>query len=218
MKLEHSVQLLLGVVILGTLGWLSTNLFEMKGVMSSVDTKVTMNEERLSRISSVLPEVQAKVAWEEVNYSIKGFIASTEPKLEGNNQWKSYINLYSADDQILKTYTLNFDESQKALYKHVVAGKLVSDGGYNPSFQTLSAHSSEMRNAVLFPASIDPKTSFVLRESKTSDIESFLNDVAGEPEKTKIVKVRNWNEITEKLGEIERAITKIEMQQSESNK
>ena len=218
MKLEHWVQLLLGVVILGTLGWLSTNLFEMKGVMSSVNTKVSSNEERLSRISSVLPDVQAQVAWEEVNSSIYGFIASTEPKLRENNQWESYVNLYDTEDQVLKTYTLNFEEKDKALYEHAIAGKLVAEGGYNPSFQALTAHSTEIRKPVIVPASIDPKMSFVLRDSKTSKIESFLNQVAGEPLETKIVKVRSWNEITEKFEEIDVVIKKIETQQKESNK
>lgn len=61
MKSEHWMQIIVGGIILTAIGFLGSNLFDMKGILSSVKTKVDATDSRVTRIAETLPEVKARV-------------------------------------------------------------------------------------------------------------------------------------------------------------
>ncbi len=58
MKPESWMQIIVGGVILTSLGFYGVTLFDMKGTLSSVKTQVDATDSRLSRIADTLPEVE----------------------------------------------------------------------------------------------------------------------------------------------------------------
>src|SRR5438309_4304759 len=97
MKLEQWMQLVFSTVILGAIGFLGIHLFDMKGTLSSVSVKLDTTDQRLARIADTLPEIRARIAWEEINHPLAGFVAATIPKETAKGKWKSDVKLYDAE-------------------------------------------------------------------------------------------------------------------------
>lgn len=200
MKLEHWMQLIFGTVILSGLGFLVTNLFDMKGTLSSVSTRVDTTDQRLTRIADTLPEVKARVAWEEINKPIAGFVVATVPKETENGKWESSVKLYDAKSGKLQTYSLAVETNQKDLLTFAIAGKIRAESAYDPTFAELASYSVTEKETVSIPATVNPNTSFVLRQADISKYSSYLKQVtAQDPTVKDLGLLRNWKEVAEKL-------------------
>src|SRR5690554_1381164 len=104
MKAEYWLQLLVGVVILGTLAFLATNVYDMRGLLSGMTEKVEQTEQRVTRIADALPDVRTRVAWEELQAPMSGFVAVSVPVERTPGQWSSKIRLYDARTSELKAF------------------------------------------------------------------------------------------------------------------
>ena len=90
MEKDTLVQILLGTVILGGLGYLvkevsevkvtfKSDVGEVKTAVGTIDTKVTSAIQRVDRIAEALPDVKIRVATEEVNKPIQTMLITTKP-------------------------------------------------------------------------------------------------------------------------------------------
>lgn len=203
MKLEHWMQLLVGVVILGSIAFLSNHLFEMKGTLSSVETKVDEYGSRVNRIAETLPEVKARVAWEEVNHAITGFIAVSKP-IEGiGSKWVTTAALYDRDSEELSTYSIALDQNHKDFTSYMIAGKLKAEAPYESSFTELVMHSQSLKEPVMIPAELNPNTSFVIRSLDTKELGTYLRTISTDKASTRqIGRIKNWKELSTRLDEI----------------
>lgn len=226
MRLEHWMQLLFGTVIVGTLGFFGFHIFDMKGILSRVDTKVEavetkvdLTDRRLTRIADVLPDLKARVAWEEINNGITGFVVSTKPKKTNKNAWKTYIKIYNLKKNKLHVYPISQDENHKDVPAYIVAGKIRESGGCDPSFRELEQHCAELKEPSNIPASYNTETSFLVRKT---DIEKFESHIASftkqKPWTIKTTKMRNWKEIMSNLEEIEEKLEVVIAEARKSNK
>ncbi len=203
MKQEHWIQIIVGIVILGTIGFLGTQLFDMKGTLAAVKTKMDDTDGRLTRIADTLPDVKVRVAWEETNHAISGFVTLSQPRLGKDKKWVTTAAVYSRDSEKLKIYSIALDEAHKKYASYVIAGKLKSEAPYESSFSELAGHSAVMKHAVFIPPQIDPSTSFVLRSTATDDLEKFVGTLTKERPKTvELGKIRSWAELSKDLERI----------------
>jgi hypothetical protein len=203
MKIEHWMQLLFGGVILSTLGFLGVNLFDMKGTLSSVSVKVDTTDQRLTRIADTLPEVKARIAWEEVNNPLSGFVAASIPTETGKDKWTTYVKLYDSRSGKLLTYSLTQNKNHKDFLAYVVAGKVRETNAYAPSFAEMAIYSNKEKLPISIPASINAHTSFVLRNEDISSYSTYLKDVTGkDPNVKDLGQLRNWEDIAAKLDDI----------------
>jgi hypothetical protein len=208
MNLEQWMQLVFGAAILGVTGFLGTQLFDMKGVLSQVSTKVESTDSRVSRIADTLPEVKARIAWEEVNRPITGLIISTNPKQVEGTKWATSVKLYDAAKGVAKTYTLVLDARHKHHLRYVVAGHLRDTDAYAPSFQELASFSGDLKELVTFPTSIDVKTSYALRLNNIGEHFRYLEQITEQkPIVSKVPVIKNWKDLVAKLGQVEKRPT-----------
>lgn len=126
MSLEKIIELIFGTIILGVVGFIGVQLFDMKGTLSSVSAKVESTDSRVSRIAETLPEVKARVAWEEVNEPLKGFVLKIKNDAENNKsgQTETIWKTYNAESEILKTYKIALSDRHKEHVINVIAGKI----------------------------------------------------------------------------------------------
>jgi len=203
MQLEHWLQLLFGTVILGTLAFFGTHLFDMRGALSGIVTKLDSTDQRLTRIAKTLPEVQARIAWEEINNSLAGFIATTVPKKTEENKWVSSVKLYDATTGELRTFSLTLPKNHKDFLAYVVAGKVRETNAYAPSFSELAVYSAKERELLSIPEILNSSTSFVLRKVDIDQYSKYLKEVTGqEPQLRMVGHLQNWKEVSAKLGDI----------------
>lgn len=203
MKSEHWMQIIVGGIILVTLGFLGSNLFEMKGLLSTVKSKVDTTDNRLARIADVLPEVKARVAWEEVNNPIDGFIAVFDPNPIDNENTVTLTVIYDASSGEIKVHSIELDNNHQNYAAYAIAGKLVSETPYDASFSELAMHSASLKQMVTMPASINAETSFIIRSAKIEDINGFVDTFSSSPPYIKNVGVyRNWGELSPKLNDL----------------
>lgn len=204
MKIEYWLQMILGTAILGTLGFFGVNLFDIKGTLGSVETKVDTNAVRVNRIAEILPEMKVRVAWEEINFPIKGFITTSMPQKLDNNEWLTRVAVYDHANNEMKVFSMQLDENHKNLVGYAVAGKLRSEYPYDASFEELAEHSASLKEAVTIPEHIDATTSFIIRTGSASEYEAFLANYAKEePESVEFAEVGSWKELSGKLVELE---------------
>lgn len=205
MPTENWLQIIVGGIIITTLGFLSANVFDMKGTLSSVKTQVDATESRLSRIAETLPEVKAKVAWEEVNHAISGFVAVSEPIMTNGNRWLSRAAVYNRDSNNVNVYTVSLDMAHKDFVGYVVAGKVKTENPNDASFAELAAHSGALQQPVVIPSGIDANKSFVFRAGDVKALDEYLRSITNDnPSTVTLAKVRSWKELSEKLDTIEK--------------
>lgn len=204
MKIEHWLQMILGTAILGTLGFFGVSLFDIKGTLGSVESKVDTNAGRVNRIAEALPEMKVRLAWEEVNFPIKGFVTTSMPQKLDNNEWLTKVAVYDHANTEMKVFSMQLDANHKNLVGYAVTGKLRSEYPYDASFEELAEHSASLKEAVAMPEYIDAKTSFIIRTGSAGDYEAFLANYAKEePESVEFGEVGTWRELSGKLVELE---------------
>lgn len=207
MKGETWIQLIIGGIILVPLGFLGSNVFDMNKTLSSMTEQVSNTDDRVNRIAEVLPEVKARVAWEETNNAIEGFLVMSKPKEKITGEWFTIAAVYNREDSELSVFPINLEKEHMNYISYVVAGKQRAENPYDVSFSELSRYSTELKESVFIPNNLNADTSFVFRSSNADEVSEFLKDISGvKPDKAKISRIRNWKEIVENLEEINKKI------------
>ncbi|MCE8033273.1 hypothetical protein EKK97_04460 [Billgrantia tianxiuensis] len=200
MKNEHWVQILVGIIILGTLAFLGTSMYDMRGLLSGVAMKVDQNEQRVSRIADVLPDVRARVAWDELHGPLSGFIAVSVPEERNPNEWVSTIRLYDARTRRLQLFEMTRPEREKDFPRYLVAGRIRAEGSLEPSFHELTVFANSERIPVALPKTLDNHASFVIRSQSMEVYEDFFREFSDdEPSTTDSTDLRNWLELSAEL-------------------
>ena len=194
MNLEKIIEAIFGVILLSTIGFLAVQIFDMKGNLSTVSAKLESTDNRISRIAEVLPEVKARVAWEEVNEPLRGFVLSTHVN---GGRYSAHFKTYNADTSLLKTYTVALSETHKEHLTNVVAGKIRTVDRYAPTFTELAYHSAENKEPVTFPANLNSDASYVIRNTNVEKIDDYLQKISKKkPKVSQIAKVANWKDLS----------------------
>jgi len=200
MKPEHWIPLVVGGIILAPIAFLGANVFDMKGILSSVKTKVDATDIRVTRIPDVLPEVKARVAREEINHAIEGFVAVSNPEEQSNKKWVTTAAVYNRNTLELRIYTVALDIAHKDYMSYVIAGKLRTEKPYDSSFSELVAYSHASNQGVVLPMSLNQNASFVFRSSYAEDMSKFIGSLSEEePRSVTLRDIRNWHELTENI-------------------
>jgi hypothetical protein len=202
MNSEKWLEIIFGVIVIGGLAFLGTNLFDMKGTVSTIEAKLDNTESRVGRIADVLPEVKARIAQEEVNSALSGFVAVTKPK-NIDKEWITNTLIYDRDSRRITVYKISLNEAHKDYAGYVIAGKIKTEGVNDSSFSELAMHSAELDGVVVLPANIDPDKSFIIRSGNIEKLIDYASELTQEVSRTAdFERIRNWNELKEKLDEV----------------
>lgn len=211
MKVEHWMQLIVGVIILGTLGFLSIHVFDMKGVLEGMRTKVDATETRVGRIADALPDMKVRLAWEEVHRAMSGFITVTYPVKVSNKRWITKAAVYNSEGKKIIVYGYIGDNPPKGGHlNYHLTGKIMCEDRYAESFSNLRFYSNEVKEPVTIPASINAESSYVLRRRNIEDYNNYLKSIgAKELESIVFEMANNWKELSQRLEELSERIDKI---------
>lgn len=200
------VQLLVGTVILGSLAFLGTNVFEMKGLLSSIQERSQATESRVSRIADVLPGIGVRIASEEVYKSIRGFMAVGSSSEGAAGQWLTRVALYDRKGQTLKVFEVESSEDMQEATRYYLMGIARSHRRNEITFADLKQYSIDLNNHVVVPPSIDINTSLVFNDMEPEEMEAHLRNLrAEEIENIRFGAVENWSSLTERFLELEAA-------------
>lgn len=201
MSTEKIIEAIFGVIILSCIGFLGTHIFDMKGLLSSVNSKLELTDNRISRIAEVLPEIKARVAWEEVNEPFNGFILTTNPKEVEPGKWETDFNIYDSESSELKTYSIKSSEEDKENIANTVSGKIRSIDKYAPTFSELVVHSMAVKEPVKIPEKINQDNSFVIRSNNVKKITVYVQKIS--KQKPTVITYKkpnnNWQTLSKNL-------------------
>lgn len=200
MKKDIWIQLIIGAIILVPLGFLGKSVFEMNSTLSSVSTKVTSTNDRVNRIADVLPEVKIRIALEEINNPLEGFVVVTNPVEQSPGTWVSKAAVYNSLNSELSIHSLKSNEQDIEISSYAIAGRLKAENPYDTSFNELKSYSTSLNQAVYIPNNLNLDTSFILRTANADELNSFIEALSeSEAKTTKIVDIKNWKELIEHI-------------------
>ena len=200
---EKWMEIVVGGIIVALLLFVLSRLYDVQGSLSGVSTKVDATDQRVARIADVLPEVRARVAWEEINEPFTGFVVSAKPKQISQDRWMLSVKLYDATSGNLQTFAIVTTEEHRDFLTYFVAGKVKERNPNDPSFADLASYSSQEKVALTIPNEMNSGMSFVLRKEQIPGLSKDLKTITGvEPESRTLGKVKTWKELAPKLREI----------------
>ncbi len=189
--------------LVAVVGFLGVTVIDIKSTLSAIDNRTENTDQRVTRIAETLPEVKARIAWEEVNGAASGVVISERPRERDGDNWESVINLYDSVSGTVKRYKMVLDGRHKNVLAFAVAGKVKASGNYDPSFSDLVYYSMLQGDDVVIPGGLNPEMSFILRDSDVDDYAKYLNGLTNDkPEIINVGRLKNWREISASLDEI----------------
>ncbi len=191
MEAKDWMQLLVGVVILGSIAWLGTNLFEMKSSLSVVEV-------RIGDIADEMPAVGKQFAWREVEAPLKGAVLASVPSKQTDGSWGMHVSLLDLQSAERLTYTIALDGEGDRRLPYAIGGTMFEHEKHPVSIGQLQRWSHGLGRSVEVPGILDADNSFVIRRAGMEDCATALTAFAGEPQRDAFEHgANNWWELSE---------------------
>ncbi|MFZ5841378.1 MAG: hypothetical protein ACOY3E_00645 [Pseudomonadota bacterium] len=163
MKKETWIELIVGIVILGGLGYLSSRVTDMSQLLGSVDSKVSLTSERLDRIAQALPDVGVRIAYEEVRKPIRTVVITSTPVTKANGSIVATVSVFDLAENKAWTKPVVLTSMQD---KQMIGALAWSAAEMDPQYASIARmqeYSQTVKADSPIPAFINPSTSFILR-------------------------------------------------------
>ena len=194
METKEWVQLGVGIMIVGTLGWLGTQVFDMRGTLSRVD-------ERVVAIADEMPEIGRFAAWREVDKKFNSTLVAMSPHLDGQ-QWKQSLILADPNTETARQFTVDLKNQGdlRATYSLIGVANTIDDSSL--SYQQLAYFARRSGSDAEVASFVDPSASFVFRKTDSyGKILEVLQGQIGEPsEAVFTINSRKWSELSDELA------------------
>lgn len=220
MKKERWIEILVVLIILGTLGYLCVRVVDMSGTLGSVDVKTSWTAERLNRIAAALPDIGVRVANEELSRAIQTAVLATKPIQAADGGWEVAVTVLDA--QSSKKWTLPLRLGSKG-DRQPVDTLLGIGAGIDRNFLLLSRLQEYSRNThsmgdpyASVPGYIDAKASFVLYNTTGEEFVAKIANkmVDGAHEEVFHRKVENYWSLIKALQAEQEAFTTLKPEAS----
>lgn len=197
MSKDSAIVLLIGAVILSGLGWLVVRLYEMNGILQSVNTKVTNTDQRVNRIAQALPSISIAVAAEEVTRPLQSAIVSTNPIKLANDKWMMYVSLIDTENDTQFTYTcsLESEDDYKVIWSVIGVGRFIEPN--MRSAQQLTAWSTQFGDFQKMPSYVNLSGTLVFHQTSATTLKDKLSWIGPVTESVYIGAPIDWEELVE---------------------
>jgi len=196
---EILLPLLVGIVVLGGLGYLAVKVSDIDGSVRSVDTKIGNAEKRLDRIADALPLIQTRIAMEEVQKPIRTALIMTTPIQDAKGQWKVNVHVLDSAKSERTTYAVSLANQSDRRPIYQLVGASAEAEPTAPTVRDLASWSSEIKNPKSLPSFVDVKGSIVFRHTSAGDVIK-LYQLGAEVERRKLTStIYDWNQLAEAL-------------------
>ncbi len=186
MRSANWVELLVGVVILGALGWLGSTVFDMKGTLAKTS-------DRVERIARALPGLGHRVAMEEVSGPFSVAVVATEPIESSDGSWAVRVNVVDPDKSELLIFNLPLKSQTDRIPILTLTGAMHRADPRATSFYELASWSAEADKPAAIPNVFDTYASFVLRNTSPRDTIRALSWISDKPDRVSLTSTpRTW--------------------------
>ena len=174
MSADKGIEILVGVVILGALGWSLTQQYEDHAILQNVDTRVANTHERVNRIADALPDMNVRLAFEEVHRPLQSAIVATRAVEDSAGQWTMRFHIVDSENSKLSTFVCSLDgmDDQGPIWS--VMGLAYDVEPQMRSASSLTRWSAEINEPYTMPAYIEPEVTLCFLDTSASVLEEKL--------------------------------------------
>ncbi len=169
--LQTGVSLLIGLVILGGLGWLVIKVDGLGNDVTKFQTIAEENKERMERIGNNIPQIKSVIASMQIEKNLGNALIAYNPKRDGNGKWTSEFKIADLDKSELTTYTVAMKGKDDNLLMMASSGLIWN---CNDAPRVSLSDYETTTNSYFAIQSVDKKNSWFLSCS-TDDISSLLD-------------------------------------------
>ena len=146
----------------------------MHGKLTEVSTGLTGIVQRVDRIASVLPDMNVRIAQEELSRPVQGaIIVASATKIPSSGQWVASVHVLNADTKTRDTYIVSLKSPEDSLPAIIASGLAVSVDKTAASFETAAKWSIEAKDSSQAPGWVDTTKSFILRAPASDYAKTF---------------------------------------------
>ena len=203
MKMKDWVQILVGACILGAISFLAVHTFGLRGDVARVETHTTLTAERLSRIAEALPDVRARVAWEEFNNAFEALMIMSEIDQSGDFSTQQ-VSIYRPAIEEAQIYTLRDSPERVELISRALVGAALENDQTALSLSQLTELAAEQGYILRLPEGIDLNRSLVLRSIDHGVMGSLLE--IARPSSASVTKIPPHNRLVDLSTALEDAV------------
>jgi hypothetical protein len=156
------------LLLLGGVGWLVVQTFDLKGKVSSLDTNLTDTNGRVERLASAMPSVVVRLAQQDLAPPAKTVVVATKPFQDSAHRWASTIVVYDVGKAVATTFSLPLSgQYDRGAYTKAAGAALVTER-HALSFKDLETDLRSVQDTTQIADLIVANSSFILR-SATAD-------------------------------------------------
>jgi hypothetical protein len=199
-RVKEEFPIILGTVILGTLGYLCLKTTDLVGSIAGIEAKVSSTAERLQRIAQALPDVGVRVADEEVNRPLKTVIAISSPLKDDSGTWlikSAVIDTENMEKYILK-FRLKSENDRRPL--EAMLGSGIESDELACLFTKYQEYARKTNKPTFIPKFVDAKASFALPETSAEEFVTRMAWMIEKQDKSSIkIDGSDWQAVSKAL-------------------
>lgn len=206
MRAETWIPILVGTVILGTLGWLAANQFGMNGTLSAINERTLNTSKRVDKISDYLPDYMARG---EINKEIEGAIVTGKPYTNIDGEQLIAISIIDFKRSELHDYNINLGTVNYQNFDYLLKGAVLTNEEFPISLMKMSHYAQEQGMGTTLPNEFNLESSYLLRNTNYTDYEMILKAYDSIPTIVKFEEqASNWSEFSKIMLENQELIIK----------
>lgn len=191
-------------LVLGVLGWLAVQVYDMKGELGVMNGSVTNISGRVDRIAEALPSMAIQVAEEELERPFALALVSTEPTMvvSGTFEFKFHLVDTLKQERTSVSLMVSDEDGREEILK--LNGLALSSGLEPISFSRMEDWSFNTGSLVFSPFYINSSASFISRRYEPGYIENFQRVQPGfwEPVTSTLdIEIDYWGSLVDELQE-----------------
>ena len=183
------------------LGWIAIKVWDM-------NPTVTETARRVDRIVEVLPDVKARLAFEDLERKFGVALLTTEPVQVSNGKWKSDVHYLDLLRGVQRTYSMQVKGPDDHIAAITVSGLTERTAREKLSLQDFVAASLVTEKPTALPSFLDGSSSYAILRSSTN-YELRLRELLGSPVRQSSIEkgALKWEDLSAKLQAQEAALS-----------
>jgi len=161
-KKRPSMTEILVTALIIYLGFIGTQLFSIKGEISTVIANSGFNKEKIDEIGNLIPEYRGNYALKQYKKHIGGAFIVYEGSQKKDNRWTMKMDLADFKKGNLTKYEVKLDSTNDKLFIMAVTGSF--KGSEQVSFSKMGQYAETVKDYKKLPSNVLTDKSYITQE------------------------------------------------------